>query len=259
MGGRAEEESFWAEEWEAGAAGSRVIPRHLDPSPVPVRRVAYGPAAQHFAELRLPTAESAASRARSGASPVAVFVHGGFWKSEWALDLESAMADDLARRGWASWNIEYRRVGYKANGYEPQAGAGWPGTFQDVVTALDKLADVATEVAAGGDAALDLQRVVLIGHSAGGHLALWLAQVPSPHTPALYAPPVSSRGSISTLGATHQCPRRRCFAGAPAGDRAAAGLRGEVSRPASGRRRPGAGRRPPQGLRAKPQRRRRRG
>ena len=104
--------------------------------------------------------------------PVAVFVHGGFWKCEWGLDLSYAMAEDLAHRGWASWTIEYRRVGYKGNGHQGDEGAGWPGTFQDVATALDKLADVEVE----GGTQLDLNRVILIGHSAGGHLALWLTQ-----------------------------------------------------------------------------------
>jgi acetyl esterase/lipase len=68
------------------------------------------------------------------------------------------LVGDLLRRGWAAWNIEYRRVGN---------GGGWPATFQDVAAAVDLLPDV--------DAPLDLQRVSLLGHSAGGHLALWAA------------------------------------------------------------------------------------
>ena len=72
------------------------------------------------------------------------------------------LAADLVGRGYAAWNIEYRRVG--------QPGGGWPGTLEDVAAAIDKLADVA---ATGVD--LDLSRVSVVGHSAGGHLALWAA------------------------------------------------------------------------------------
>jgi pimeloyl-ACP methyl ester carboxylesterase len=70
----------------------------------------------------------------------------------------TALAADLARRGVAAWNVEYRRVG--------QDGGGWPGTFEDVAAAVDRLAAV-DEV--------DAARVATCGHSAGGHLALWLA------------------------------------------------------------------------------------
>lgn len=170
---------FWADYWEPGTAGSRVVPRRPASAPgVAVQRVRYGPAPQHMCELRLPSSESASRLSRAGRVPIAVFVHGGFWKCEWAHDLAHAMADDLAGFGWASWNLEYRRVGYKANGYEGDEGAGWPGTLQDVATALDKLADVAAARNSDKRAAfgLDLERVVVIGHSAGGHLALWLAQ-----------------------------------------------------------------------------------
>jgi acetyl esterase/lipase len=112
------------------------------------------------------------------------------------------MADDLARRGWASWNIEYRRVGYKANEFVPHEGAGWPGTFQDVATALDKLADVAAEVGS-----LDTERVVIIGHSAGGHLALWLAQAYRQMTvPLLGEGTAGRRCRIKPLAVVGQAP-----------------------------------------------------
>ena len=71
------------------------------------------------------------------------------------------LADDLAAHGYAAWNIEYRRVG--------QSGGGWPGTLHDVAAAIDHLTDVAATHP------LDLDRVAFVGHSAGGHLALWSA------------------------------------------------------------------------------------
>src|SRR5690625_2184422 len=71
------------------------------------------------------------------------------------------MVEDLTRRGFGTWNIEYRRVGEK--------GGGWPGTFNDVVDAVNHLAHLHEYVQ------LDTSQVTIIGHSAGGHLALWLA------------------------------------------------------------------------------------
>jgi len=93
--------------------------------------------------------------------PVAVLVHGGYWRARWRLDLMHGVAADLQRRGVAVWNLEYRRVG--------SAGGGWPGTFEDVAAGFDALDDLA------GRYHLDLDRVAVIGHSAGGQLALWLA------------------------------------------------------------------------------------
>jgi len=89
-----------------------------------------------------------------------VLVHGGFWGSQYGSDLMDALAADVVRQGWAAWNIEYRRVG---------GGGGWPNTFEDNAAAVDHLAAI------GGRFKLDLDRVATVGHSAGGHLALWLA------------------------------------------------------------------------------------
>jgi acetyl esterase/lipase len=75
------------------------------------------------------------------------------------------LCHDLAGRGWAAWNIEYRRLGHGS-------GGGWPTTFADVGSAIDHLDEIRT------DARLDLARVVTIGHSAGGHLAVWAAARP---------------------------------------------------------------------------------
>lgn len=121
--------------------------------PQPAERIAYGPAPSQFAELWLPAA--------AGPAPVVILVHGGCWQSRYGLDLMHPLAADLAAQGIAVWNIEYRRLG--------EAGGGYPGTFADVAQAVDALRE------AGRRHPLDLGRVVAVGHSAGGHLALWAA------------------------------------------------------------------------------------
>ncbi|WP_326554299.1 alpha/beta hydrolase [Micromonospora sp. NBC_01813] len=125
----------------------------------PALRVAYGPDPEQWGELRLPPA--AGDRV-----PVAVLLHGGFWRSIWAADLMDALAIDLADRGFAAWNLEYRRPDRH----------GWPATTADVATGLAVLANLPELT---GDAvpagSLDLDRVAVFGHSAGGQLALRLA------------------------------------------------------------------------------------
>jgi acetyl esterase/lipase len=116
--------------------------------------VHYGPAASQIAELFLPKTK--------GPHPVVVLLHGGcFLKQYEGFPQTSAMAADLAGRGYAVWNVEYRKLG--------EAGAGYPGTFEDVATAVDRLRTEAPRYD------LDLTRVIAVGHSAGGHLALWAA------------------------------------------------------------------------------------
>lgn len=110
----------------------------------------YGPGPEHEADLLVPDGD--------GPHPLAVLLHGGFWRARFTRALMSAMAADLADRGWASWNVEYRRVG---------TGGGVPATLEDVRAALDALARV--------DAPIAPDRVLVIGHSAGGHLALCVA------------------------------------------------------------------------------------
>ncbi len=114
--------------------------------------VGYGPGADHVGDLRVP--------AGPGPHPVAVLVHGGFWRDPWQRDLMDGLAADLPTHGLATWNVEYRRAG---------TGGGWPETAVDVGAAVDHVAALAA------DRALDPARVVLVGHSAGGHLALWAA------------------------------------------------------------------------------------
>jgi acetyl esterase/lipase len=121
------------------------------PSGPVVERFAYGEDPSQFGELTLP-----------GGTPrgVVVVIHGGFWKAAYDLDLGRPLATSLAEQGWAAWNLEYRRVGN---------GGGLPATFDDVAAGIDLLADLA------GDRGLDLSTVVTLGHSAGGHLAVWAA------------------------------------------------------------------------------------
>jgi len=95
---------------------------------------------------------------KAGPHPVAVVVHGGYWRARYDRSLMDELCLDLAAHGWAAWNVEYRRVG---------SGGGWPETFEDVAAGVDALAEL--------DAPLDLEHVISVGHSAGGHLALWLA------------------------------------------------------------------------------------
>jgi acetyl esterase/lipase len=112
----------------------------------------YGAHVHQFADLRVPGGD--------GPFPVAVLLHAGFWREQYTLELSEDLAADLSRRGWATWNVEFRRVG-------EVSGGGWEQTTGDVGIAIDALADL--------DAPLDLERVVAVGQSAGGHLALWAA------------------------------------------------------------------------------------
>ena len=120
------------------------------------RRVDYGTDARQYGLLTLPG--DAVDDAAGGSLPVVVLVHGGFWRNRFFLDLMFPLVDDLAARGYAVWNLEYRSVG--------DPGGGYPGTLQDVAAGVDLLAEV--------DAPLDLDRVAVVGHSAGGHLVAWL-------------------------------------------------------------------------------------
>ncbi|MCV7398705.1 alpha/beta fold hydrolase [Mycobacterium fragae] len=122
--------------------------------------VRYGTHPSQYGVLSLPAGPSP--------WPVAVVIHGGFWRTTYHANLASDLAEDLARHGLASWNVEYRRVGT-----DPDHGSGgWPATCLDVAAAVDLLATTGQTLAAGR---LDLSRVVAIGHSAGGQLAGWLA------------------------------------------------------------------------------------
>jgi acetyl esterase/lipase len=98
----------------------------------------------------------------AGPHPVAVVLHGGYWQPPYTKLIMRPLCLDLARRGYAAYNVEYRRLG--------RDGGGWPQTFDDVAAAIDLLAELHDR-----DHDLDLGRVTLVGHSAGGQLALWAA------------------------------------------------------------------------------------
>ena len=116
--------------------------------------IAYGPDAMQFGELRLPKG--------SGSHPLAIIVHGGCWLAAFAdLQLMAPVSDALTRAGVATWNIEFRSV--------DRPGGGWPNTLLDVARAVDHSRELA------GQHPIDLKRVVIVGHSAGGHLGQWAA------------------------------------------------------------------------------------
>src|SRR5690348_6511565 len=146
------------------------MPEEMPPPFTPLR-LAYGREYLQIGELYLPQT--------AGPYPVIPLIHGGYWRNRYDLTLMDGLAEDLARRGYAAWNIEYRRVGDK--------GGGWPGTLLDVALATDYARKLAPTYA------LDLQHLVPIGHSAGGHLAFWLAARPRIPLFAPNSPLISSQ------------------------------------------------------------------
>lgn len=115
-------------------------------------RIPYGNDPSQFGDLFLPSGD--------GSHPVVLMLHGGCWRAKYGLGPMGQLARAVANRGVAVWSLEYRRLGN---------GGGWPNTFLDVAHGADLLRDLADQYA------LDLSRVVVTGHSAGGHLALWSA------------------------------------------------------------------------------------
>ena len=158
------------------------------PTPPATKRLPYGKDPLQFGELRLP--------AGKGPFPVAILVHGGCWETKvgnlpeavTSFELLRPIAAALAEAGIASWNVEYRRLG--------NAGGGWPGTYLD----LSRAADFLREIRLRYD--LDLARVISIGHSSGGQLAIWLAaRGKVPKSSVLHADsPLALKGAVSVDG-----------------------------------------------------------
>jgi acetyl esterase/lipase len=144
-------------------------------------RLSYGTDANQFGELRVPSGV--------GPYPVAILIHGGCFKSEYGTLRDLApMADALKVKGIATWNVEYRRLA--------QTGSGWPGTYLDVGRGVDYLRSIAAQNH------LDLTRVVVVGHSAGGHLAMWVAaRRRLPKASLIYvSDPLTVRGVVDLAG-----------------------------------------------------------
>jgi acetyl esterase/lipase len=127
----------------------------------------YGTDPNQFGDLRIPKA--------SGPFPVVMNIHGGFWRAKYGLKHAGHLCAALTKKGIATWNLEYRRVG--------NAGGAWPGSFEDVANGFRFLPQIAKEYK------LDVARMLVIGHSAGGQLALCLAA----HEPTLM-------GAVSLAG-----------------------------------------------------------
>ena len=152
------------------------------PSPSADHRIAYGSDPSQFGDLRLPQGK--------GRHPVVVVIHGGCWYSEYDLRSVANFSAALTRLGVATWSLEYRRIG--------NAGGGWPGTFEDVAHGTDNLRVLARTYP------LDLNRVIVVGHSAGGALALWLAgrgHLPK-DSPLYIRDPLRLKGVVSLAGIT---------------------------------------------------------
>ena len=171
----------------------------LSGDPLPANdRIAYGDHPLQFGDLRFPDSP--------GPWPVAVLIHGGCWLDIATLQYFDRVAVAITNLGIATWNIEYRPVDVE--------GGGWPNTFLDVAQGVDKLRDIAV------DYSLDLDHVITLGHSAGGHLALWAAARPRIYDDSdLYIPnplPVTgvvSLGGIPELRRFRQIDPPTCGAG----------------------------------------------
>lgn len=169
-------------------------------------RIYYGPKLDQYGDLRLPPGH--------GPFPVAIVVHGGSWQAVVNSDYMAPVADLLTKNGIATWNIEYSRLG---------SGGEWPHSFKSVGAAADALRMLATTYP------LDLKRVIAVGHSSGGHYALWLgARTKIPATSELFtSAPLKLLGVISLDGT----PDIKAFGQLKRGETVIPTLLGGVSQP----------------------------
>jgi acetyl esterase/lipase len=154
------------------------------PAPPADHRIAYGSETLQVGELRLPR--------WSEPTPLVVLIHGGCWRSQYDLKHVGLAAAALVEEGFAVWTIEYRRIG--------DANGGWPGTFDDIANAVDHVRKLAAQFPA-----IDTNRVVLMGHSAGGQLALWAASRKQNETTGLFRssiPPLKVAGVVGLAAIT---------------------------------------------------------
>ena len=140
----------------------------LDRTPSPAgERIHWGDAPQQFADLRRPEGD--------GPHPAVIVIHGGYWRNRYSLDYMGHACKALTAQGAVTWNLEYRRVG--------DEGGGWPGTMKDIIAGTHYLFDHAEELG------VDANKVIVLGHSAGGHFASWLTSLQStPDTPEANQP-----------------------------------------------------------------------
>ncbi len=129
------------------------------PQPAPDARVAYGADANQFLEVRLPRTKPPHS--------VLMNIHGGYWRAQYGLAHAGHLCEALRAAGLATFNIEYRRLG--------NIGGGWPGSFEDIRSAYRFLQQEHSRFQ------IDLDKLIVMGHSAGGQLALCLAS----HEPSI--------------------------------------------------------------------------
>ena len=127
------------------------------PPPPADARLTYGSEANQFLDLRLPSCKEE----RKAAYPLVINIHGGFWRAKYDLEHAGHLCAALTAQGLATANLEYRRVGNE--------GGGWPGTFADIRSAYHFLLQNAVAHR------FDTKRIVVMGHSSGGQLALCLA------------------------------------------------------------------------------------
>ena len=171
------------------------------PAPAPGLSLRYGPLPEHVVDVRLPPGNAPA--------PLVLVVHGGFWREEYDRAHAGPQAAGLAAAGYVTATVEYRRVG---------GTGGWPGTFDDIALLADTVPGL---LASALPDRVDPARTVLVGHSAGGHLAAWAAarhRLP-PSSPWHRQAPLPVAGVVSLAGvldlaAAH---RLRLGAGAAAG------------------------------------------
>jgi acetyl esterase/lipase len=171
------------------AAEPMTLKDYMDQSgPEPSARIAYGGAPSQYVEVFLP--------AGPGPFPVVVNVHGGCWVTKYeGIRQTRTIAAALAAEGIAVWNVEYRRI--------DEEGGGFPGTFQDVVKAFDLLANRAATYH------IDVNRLVAMGHSAGGQLVQWMAsRAMIPATSPLHADSPSPIRQVIALGSWNDLRNR---------------------------------------------------
>ncbi|WP_448630529.1 alpha/beta hydrolase [Cellulomonas soli] len=160
----------------------------LAPAPAPAARTAwttlpYGTHPDQVTEVTVPDGTS-------GPVPLVVLLHGGVWREPHDRVHIRPLAAALTASGLLVASTEYRRVG---------GAGGWPQTFEDVALATDTVPDL---IESAGLAQVDRGAVVLVGHSAGGHLALWAAvrHLTAPHAPGHRSTPLPVAGVVPLAG-----------------------------------------------------------